>query len=95
MEQKQLTPTQQNLLDESKEVLSVEEPILEDFIKKLTTELGPLTFPGWSIKDETRRAVQKKVFDSLFNNYQDEVDDPKKFIKLRDAYVKWLEREKA
>lgn len=93
MEQKQLTPTQQNLLDESKEVLSVEEPILLDFIKKLTIELGPLMFSGWSIKDETRRAVQKRVFDSLFENFK--VDDPKKLIKLRDAYVKWLEREKA
>jgi len=95
MEAKGLTRIEYSLLLEAQDALKLPEEQLIPFIKDLTDKLKPLTFPGWSLRTDNYRAVQRTIFTSLHEHYRQQVQDLKQLIELRDEFMKWLERDRA
>ena len=95
MDEKGLTKVEYSLLLEAQDALNLPEEQLIPFIKDLTEKLKPLTFPGWSLRTDNHRAVQRTIFTSLHEHYKQQVKDPKQLLELRDEFIKWLERDRA
>jgi len=95
MEAKSLTKIEYSLLLEAQDALNLPEEQLIPFIKDLTEKLKPLTFPGWSLRTDNYRAVQRTIFTSLHEHYGQNVQAPIKLLELRDEFMKWLERDRA
>ena len=92
MKDKGLTRVEYALLLSAQDALKAPEAELIPFIKGLMKKLEPQTFPGWNLKGDTFRQVQRTIFESLHEHYSKQVDDLKQLIELRDEFIKWIER---
>lgn len=90
MKEKGLTRTEYALLLSAQDALKVPEPQLITFIKTLMEKLEPQTFPGWNLKQDTHKQVQRTIFENLYEQYKDQVDDTKELLELRDEFINWL-----
>lgn len=95
MKEKGLNKVEYSLLLEAQDALKLPEEQLIPFIKELTKQLKPLTFPGWSLRTDNYRAVQRTIFENLHAHYKQQVKDPIQLLELRDGFIKWLERDRA
>jgi len=92
MKEKNLSRVEYALLLSAQDALPAPENQLIAFIKDLTEKLEPQTFPGWNLKQDTHRQVQRTIFENLYEQYKEQVDDPKELLDLRDEFIRWLER---
>ncbi|MCW4051399.1 MAG: HsdR family type I site-specific deoxyribonuclease [Candidatus Bathyarchaeota archaeon] len=92
MKAKNLSITEYALLISAQDILQVPEKQLISFIKDLMQTLEPKLFPGWNLKTDTHRAVQVTIFESLHERYKDKVEDINQLMRLKDDFVKWIER---
>ena len=92
MQEKGLSRTEYALLLSAQDALPVPEPQLIKFIKTLMEKLEPQTFTGWNLKQDTHRQVQRTIFQSLYEQYSEQVGDPKELLDLRDEFINWLVR---
>lgn len=92
MRAKGLTRVEYALLLSAQDTLKVSEAQLITFIKDLMAKLEPQTFPGWDLKGDTFRQVQRTIFENLHEQYGKQVEDPKQLLDLRDEFIKWMQR---
>jgi len=92
MKEKKLSITEYALLLSAQDILQVPEKQLISFIKDLMQTLEPKLFPGWSRKTDTHRAVQVTIFESLHERYKDKVEDINQLTRLKDEFIKWIEK---
>jgi len=90
MKEKGLSRTEYALLLSAQDALPLPEAQLIAFIKTLMEKLKPQTFPGWNLKQDTHRQVQRTIFENLYEQYKEQVDDPKELLELRDEFINWL-----
>ena len=92
MKAKNLTRVEYALLLSAQDALEEPEVELITFIKDLMAKLEPQTFPGWDLKGDTFRQVQRTIFESLHEQYGKQVEDPRQLLDLRDEFIKWMQR---
>lgn len=92
MKAKGLTRVEYALLLSAQDALKAPEPELIAFIKDLMAKLEPQTFPGWDLKGDTFRQVQRTIFENLHEQYGKQVGDAKQLLDLRDEFIKWIQR---
>jgi hypothetical protein len=92
IEEKGLTRMEYALLLSIQPVIKDPEEQLIKFIKDLNKKLEPQLFPNWHLKQDTIKQVQVTIFEALYEQYKDKVEDVKQLIELRDELIKWIER---
>jgi hypothetical protein len=40
----------------------------------------------------TYRQVQRTIFEDLYEQYKEQVEDPKQLLELRDEFINWIEK---
>jgi hypothetical protein len=92
MKAKDLTRVEYALLLSAQDALEEPEAELITFIKNLMATLEPQTFPGWDLKGDTFRQVQKTIFENLHEQYGKQVEDLIQLIGLRDEFINWIQK---